>query len=450
MVSTVLILSSLFPQSNENSTEDIGSQIYFLEISEDIMPAALRKLENATKDPNFEGIDAFILKLNTYGGQVDVADKMRNVLLDIDATTIAFIDNQAISAGALLAIACDSIYMSDAAAFGSATVVDQAGEVLPDKYQSFMRAMFRSTAETKGRNPDIAEAMVDPEIEVPGVSEKGQVLNFTPSEAMKNGYCEAQLNDMDEVLNRAGFKGAEQTSYEETWIEGVISFLLNPVVSSLLMMMMIGGIWFELQTPGLGFPIVAALIGAILYFAPLYLNGLAEHWEIALFVIGVFLILAEIFVIPGFGIAGIAGIACMLAGLTLSLVGNVQFDFEWVPLSSFGFALSRTLLAITLGAVLAIALGGGFTKSKLFKRVSIEEIQDSSQGYSTEIVEHRELVGKTGVAATPLRPSGKVEISDVRYDATTDGEFIEKGSTVKVIASKANYLIVQEIENFTT
>ena len=127
----------------------------------------------------------------------------------------------------------------------------------------------------------------------------------------------------------------------------------------------------------------------------------------------------------------------------------MQFDFEWVPLSSLGFALSRTLLAITLGSVLAIALGGGFTKSKLFNRVSIAEVQDSKEGYSTEIVEHRVLVGKTGVAATPLRPSGKVEIDDIRYDATTDGEYIEKNASVKVVASRANYLIVQEIDKLS-
>ena len=293
LLSTVLILSNLYSQDSLEVSDNSNPTVYILEIDEDIMPAALRKLKNAVAEDRFKDIDAFILKLNTYGGQVDVADKMRNILLDIEATTIAFIDNQAISAGALLAIACDSIYMSDAAAFGSATVVDQKGDVLPDKYQSFMRAMFRSTAETKGRNPQIAEAMVDPEIEVKGVSEKGQVLNFTPSEAMKNNYCEAQLNNLDEVLEQAGITDYEQLTHKASWVDGVISFLLNPAVSSLLMMMMIGGIWFELQSPGLGFPIAAALVGAVLYFAPLYLNGLAENWEILLFVIGVLLMMTR-------------------------------------------------------------------------------------------------------------------------------------------------------------
>ncbi|GAI56184.1 unnamed protein product, partial [marine sediment metagenome] len=210
------------------------------------------------------------------------------------------------------------IYMRKGASIGAATVVDAQGKVVPDKYQSFMRSTMRATAEAHGkdtiikgtdtllvwhRDPQIAEAMVDPKIYIKDIIDTGQVLTFTTNEAIKYGFCEGEAESIKEVLKIAGIKDYEIKEFVLTPLEAIIQFLVNPFVHGILIMIIIGGIYFELQTPGIGFPLGAALLAAILYFAPLYLQGLAENWELVLFVVGLILIGVEIFAIPGFGVA---------------------------------------------------------------------------------------------------------------------------------------------------
>ncbi|HML85209.1 MAG TPA: nodulation protein NfeD, partial [Bacteroidales bacterium] len=202
-----------------------------------------------------------------------------------------YIDNNAASAGALISIACDSIYMRSGANMGAATVVDQTGKAMPDKYQSYMRSMMRSTAEVKGRDPKIAEAMVDPRISVPGLIDSTMVLTFTPTEAIKWGYCQGSAENIPELLAKVGIDKYTIIKQEITPLDKFINFLINPLVSGVLIMIIVAGIYFELQTPGIGFPSFAAIAAAVLYFAPLYLEGLAANWEILLFIIGLILLL---------------------------------------------------------------------------------------------------------------------------------------------------------------
>lgn len=206
-----------------------------------------------------------------------------------------------------------------------------------------MRSTMRATAEAQGRDtlvtgadtlinwrrdPRIAEAMVDPAVAIPGIIDTGKVLTFTPEEAMKHGYCEGVAENVEEVLRKTGFENARIEEYKPSFIERIIGFLVHPVVSGLLIMAIVGGIYFEMQSPGIGFPLGVAILGAILYFAPLYLEGLAENWEILLFIAGLILLAVEIFVLPGFGVAGILGISLVFLGLVLSLLHNVRFNFE--------------------------------------------------------------------------------------------------------------------------
>jgi membrane-bound serine protease (ClpP class) len=225
--------------------------------------------------------------MNTYGGMVDAADSIRTKILNSKIPVYVFIDNNAASAGALISIACDSIYMVKGASIGAATVVNQTGEVVPDKFQSYMRSTMRSTAEATGRDPNIAEAMVDPSIYVAGVSDSGKVLTFTTSEAIRHGFCEQEAASIEDVLRKSGHVNYTIIEHHLTALDYVINFLIHPFVSGILIMIIIGGLYFELQTPGIGFPLAASLSAALLYFAPLYLEGLATHIEIVLFIVGV-------------------------------------------------------------------------------------------------------------------------------------------------------------------
>lgn len=424
--------------------EKIENKIYLYSIESEIFPAAWRKTKRAVEKAEEENCSHIILKLNTYGGLVNIADSIRTKLMNAKPTTIVFIDNNAASAGALISIACDSIYMSKGAQIGAATVVNQTGEKLPDKYQSYMRATMRSTAEVKNRNPKIAEAMVDESIEIEGIIAKDKILTFTTKEAIDNKFCEGEFNSINEIKAHLNISDAETIEYKEDTTEKIISFLLNPAVTSVLLMMIIGGIYFELQTPGVGFPILAAFIGAILYFAPNYIEGLAANWEICLFILGIVFLALEIFAFPGFGFFGVLGIAALITGLTLSLLQNDFFDFTFAPVTDVIGALITVCVPILLLLTLMLFYGQNLLENPIFKRLALQEVQDAKEGYTVEQTNLGEHKGKTGIAYTVLRPSGKVKIDDRIYDAITDGNWIEPNTSIIVEGYKGSYLIVDK------
>lgn len=418
--------------------------VYKFDIKEDIGPAIGRKVSKAMQEARSLNVDYILIHLNTYGGMVDVADSMRSKFLYSKIPVIVFVDNNAASAGALISIACNKIYMRTGASIGAATVVNQSGEQMPDKYQSYMRSMMRSTAEARGRNPQIAEAMVDPKIDVEGVTKKGQVLTFTATEAMKHGFCDGIAESIPEVLKLANIENYVLVEQEIHWLENIIGFLLNPAISSLLIMVIIGGIYFELQTPGIGFPIVASIVASILYFAPHYLDGLAANWEIFLFFMGLVLIVVEIFVFPGFGISGVAGIVSVIASLTFSMIENDLFDFSLTGWDAFTHALFTVFIAFAVAIVFSVLLGKGFMKSAVFQRMVLQSEQKSSEGYTVK-VSSVEMVGKSGISITVLRPAGTVEIEDEHYDANSEGAFIEKGEKIIVIRQESAHLVVRKL-----
>jgi len=357
LASTVLVLVFSSQMLAPDSTESLARKplvllendslatdkilVYTYAIKDIIAAPTWRITQEAFEEAYDLEADVIILHLNTYGGEVSAADSIRTRLLNSRVPVHVFIDDNAASAGALIAIACDSIYMKPGGKIGAATVVNQTGEQVPDKYQSYMRATMRATAEAHGkdtiitgsdttyvwhRDPAIAEAMVDPRLYVEGVSDTGQVLTFTTSEAIEHGFSEGSAESLEEVIGKLGIKEYELKSYTPSGLDKIIGFLINPMVSGVLIMIIIGGIYFELQSPGIGFALAASIIAALLYFAPLYLEGMAENWELIVFIVGVILVMVEIFAIPGFGVAGVAGIIAMITGLTLSLVDNVVFE----------------------------------------------------------------------------------------------------------------------------
>ena len=443
--------------------ENDSKLVYKLNIKQEITKATWRQTMQAFDAADSLNADIFLIHMNTYGGTVVDADSIRTRILQSKIPVYVFIDNNAASAGALISIACDSIYMRPGGSIGAATVVNQTGEAMPDKYQSYMRSTIRSTAEAHGkdtiisgtdtiykwhRDPLIAEAMVDQRIYVEGISDTGKVLTFTPLEAIENGYCEGLAESIPEVLSKVGVKEYTIVEYKPSWIEKIIGWLVHPMISGFLIMGIIGGIYFEMQSPGIGFALGIAILAAVAYFAPLYLEGLAAHWEILVFVIGVILVALEVFIIPGFGIAGISGVLLIFVSLVLSLVNNVNFNFEGVEINGVGTAVTTVVVGVFGGFVISLYLSSKVfgAKSGMFKNIALNTVQNVSDGYVSVEVSLFELKGKTGIAQTVLRPGGKVLIDGEIYDAVAENGFIDKDENVLVRKVEATQLYVEILE----
>ncbi len=415
--------------------------VYIVPIEGMIDNVLARYIDRAIADAEANEASLIVFHVDTFGGLVDAADHIRKSILNAQPLTVAFIDKNAASAGALISYAADKIVMVPGASIGAATVVEgTGGEAAPDKYQSYMRSLMRSTAEANGRDPRIAEAMVDENIELEGISEAGSVLTLSASEAHRLNVADAMLSDVDTVIQQAGLTGATLVRHQATSTERLLRFLSSPILQSILMLMMMGGLYFELQTPGVGFAGGIAAIGSALFFAPHYMMGLVESWEIVLFGIGVLLLLAEIFVIPGFGVAGITGLLLVVGSLFAALVGNVGLQFP----DSHELATAILTMAVTLVLliVLMFSLGRYLPRSERFSQLVLAPELSSISGYvSADTVET--LSGKSGRTITPLRPSGAAEIDGERIDVIAAGEFIPAGTSIEVVRVRGSRVEVR-------
>ena len=432
--------------------QDEKVMIYRININENIGSNTWIYLQNGLHEAMLKDARAVLLHMNTYGGGVLEADSMRTAILNFSLPVYVFIDNNAASAGALISIACDSIFMRNSASMGAATVVDGGdGAKAPDKYQSYMRGIMRATAESHGkvvtiqggdtltkwkRDPVVAEAMVDERIVIPGYADSTQILTLTASQAMELGYCDGIAESVHEVIvSFLGYNDYTLETYNPTFYDKIRGFLTNGVIQALLIMLIIGGIYFELSSPGIGFPTAVAITAAILYFTPLYLTGYAQNWEVLLFVLGLILIVFELFVVPGFGVTGILGIVFIFLALVFALVGNIRFNFEGLPAAELFRAVMIVLGGMGMGIGLILYLSSRIGKPGILNKMALHADQE---GYISVSMEPALMVGQTGVAATVLRPSGRVNVGGVYYDAISMKGFIEQGDEV----------VVKRFENF--
>jgi len=444
---TILLISSILGvhQEMHANTDSTSVMVYTFDMKEMIAPPVWRTTKNAIEKATELKADLIIIHMNTYGGTLDDADSIRTKILNSSIPVYIFIDKNAASAGALISIACDSIYMAPGSSIGAATVVNQSGEQMPDKYQSYMRSMMRATAEAKNRDPKIAQAMVDPKVYVPGISDSGQVLTFTVSEAIQHGFCEAKVENINELLQHAGIQHYKVVPHEISATDNMIGWLINPFVSGILIMLIIGGIYFELQTPGIGFPLAAAFVAAMLYFAPLYVEGLANHWEIIVFIVGVALIAVEIFAIPGFGVIGVLGLVLMIIGLTLSMVGNINPINIEANISQITKALSIVVIAFFLAITASIMLSKKLFTSRAFGHLALTKTQNVDEGYTSASPDYTARIGQEGIAYTMLRPAGKIMIDNELYDATARSGLIDKGVRIVVVGYLNAQLVVKKL-----
>ena len=410
---------------------------YRIRLDQDIDPSSQRLVTLGLEKAREANADYILLDLDTYGGAVDAADSIRSAILRCETPVLAYVNMQAASAGALISIACDSIYMRTGSSIGAATVVNQTGEVAPDKYQSFMRGMMRATAKANGRDPEIAESMVD----------TANVLSLTPDEAMEVGYCDGIAEEVSDVArivagdNEFIIKDMED---DMTWLDRLIQFLLNPLLQSIFMMMIIGGIFVEIRTPGIGLPLLTAVVGALLYFAPGYLGHLVSYWEILLFVVGIILIAMEIFVLPGFGVCGITGIIAVVVSLAFAMVDNAEL-FHWdgtLNLEPVLMPLGIVIISSAVAIFGSVWLVKKLYETRSFDHIALRQSLTGEEGFVGVVSGLESLVGQEVTVFTDMRPSGKVRTADGRiFEASMKyGGYAVKGQTLKVVSTEQGRL----------
>jgi membrane-bound serine protease (ClpP class) len=388
---------------------------------------------------------AVILRINTFGGRLDAAVLIRDALLTSPVPTVAFVSPRAISAGALISLAAERIAMADGGTLGAATPVMMGapgGGAAPveEKSVSYVRKEFRATADARNRPPLIAEAMVDADVEIPGVIEKGKLLTLTTDEALANGVADFEAADLEAVLAELGLTGAEIRISTPNWGERFVRLLTHPIVASLLLSAAMLGILIEIRTPGFGVPGALGLISLVLVLGGHYTVQLVGWEEIILVTVGLILIGVEVFVIPGFGFAGVGGIAALLAGLSLGMVGKGATIAAII--SAAGRVTFSMLAAIAL-SLLAFRL---LTKTSLTGRLVLASSLPPGGGEGSIAAAEQpssDMLGRRGTTITALRPAGLAEFDGERVDVVSNGEMIEPGTAIVVHRQDGNRIVVR-------
>lgn len=387
------------------------------------------------------GADAVVLDINTFGGRVDAAVAIRDTLLNSPVRTVAFINQRAISAGALIALACDTIVMTQGGTIGAAApVTGGTGESQPagEKSVSYLRKEFRATAETRNRPPAFAEAMVDEDVVIDGVIAEGKLLTLTTAEALEYKVAEFSAPDLAAALEAAGLGGAEIRRTTQTWAESLVRFLTHPVVSSLLMTLGLLGLFVEIRTPGFALPGILGISALGLFFWGHWLVQLAGWEEMLLVVLGLGLLALEVFVLPGTTVAGFAGIIALVAGLGMTLIG------AGATTSMILIALGRvaiSILAALAGTLLLLRL---LPHSPMGRRLVLATGMQASEGYVSTPDSDPQWLGRSGTALSPLRPAGIADIDGARVDVVSDGAFIDAGAPLVVTRVDGNRIVVRQ------
>jgi membrane-bound serine protease (ClpP class) len=418
-----------------------SKKVYWADINSEIDLGLSPYISRVVSEADNAGAEAIIFRINTFGGRLDAATQIKDAIFSSKALTIAFINNRAISAGALIALSCNKIAMAPGSSIGAATVVNQSGEKQSEKYQSYMRGEMRSTAEKNGRREDIAQGMVDERIVIKGLVDSTQLVTLTDDEARKYGIADTIVSNKEELLKAFNLENAQIITVNQNWAEDVVKFLNNPVVSSILILIGFFGLIAEIKTPGWGLPGTAGVIALLLFFGSSYILQLASVLDIVLFIAGIVLLALEIFVIPGFGITGISGIILIFLSIFLSLTpGGPFFNYE-----NISIAIVQLTSALVGALILVFLLAKFLPKTNMFNKLILADEEKAEQGFVSYPSE-KELLGAEGIALTTLRPAGSAEFNGKRVDVVADWEYIEKGKKIKVLRVEGIKVVVKEVK----
>jgi|SRR5690625_4797146 len=430
MLSLLLFTSFIQSVSADDKGED--QLVYIIPIEKEVERGLEAFLTRAIKEAKEEGAEHIIFEINTPGGRVDSAEEIGSMLQNLDMSTTAFITNQALSAGSYIALNTDMIYMTPHATMGSSGVITQDGDAADKKAQSAWIKAMTAAAESKDRDPLYAEAMADPNIDLPEYgAPKGEFLTLNPKEALEVEYAQGIMHNRVELLDELKLSRATTVEVETTFAEEVARFITNPIVIPILLSVASIGLVVELYSPGFGVAGTMGLIALILFFYGHIIAGLAGMEAIVMLVLGVVLIALDFFVSGG--ILGFLGIGSILGSLFLS-----GYDLGHMSLS----ILVALVLAIIVAVVLYRYIG---LEKGLFRHIVLRDRTASELGYVSS-VSRTELVGQAGITVTPLRPSGTALINDERIDVVSEGGFIEEKKRIKVTYVEGMRIVVREIK----
>lgn len=407
--------------------------VWRLRIEGEIGRGTVSYLQKGLAEAEAAGAEAVVIEFSTPGGYLDAATACRDAILSARVRTLAYVNREAYSAGALLAIACEKIYFATAGVMGAATPVyfDTQGEMrtAPEKVMSAVRALFRATAEDRGRRPEVGEAMVDPDIEIPGLVDRGKLLTLTARSAAEWGYSDGDAPTLAQVLEAEGLGGGVITEFRPRWVDAAVDALTSPWLASLLIAVGVLGLLWEVLTPGFGVPGSVGLGALALFFWAHYLAGLAGWESIVFLVAGVVAILLEILVFTAtdFGLAGIAGLVLIGLGFYTAMVG------PFTQPGQAGVALGAVSLALVAGLVLSAVALARLPRSRL--RLGGVILQTAITGRAGDKTEApvTEWVGRQGVAVTDLRPVGQADFAGELVDVVSAEGFLPKGSAIEVV-----------------
>ena len=370
---------------------------------------------------------AVLMEIDTFGGLVDAATVIRDKISDSPVETICHIKNRAWSAGALIAISHKKIAIAPGGSIGAAEPIPAT-----EKTIAALKAEFAATANKTGRNPRVAEAMVDKTLGLPGYAEPGQILALTDYQAVKVGYADLVTAERAEVLAHFGLADAPIIEYHQGWAEKMAGWLSNPAVKSALLTLIFLAIMTEIKTAGLGIAALVGLGAVLLFFASQWLSGLAGWVEIVLFVAGAVLIVVEIWT-PGMGIFGLGGIICILASFFLTLGGDLT-------------ALNLMAVSLVMAVVIFLIIVKRLPSSRLWARLVLQDAETTTAGYvSSETYDA--YLGRTGVALTLLRPAGVIDIDGTHLDVVSEAQYVPAGTKVKVVSVSGNRVVVRPVQD---
>jgi membrane-bound serine protease (ClpP class) len=454
-----VLAAAVAPRAAGAGAPGAGS-VYIIPVEEAIDSALLYVMRRGLREAEAQGAEAIVFVMDTPGGRLDAAEEILKLLRGVHVPTYTFVNPNAISAGAIIALATDHIYMAPGSKIGDAMPimlslfgnVEQLPEAVQEKMTSYVAAMIRAAAQQKGHDPRLAEAMVrrDAEYRVGDdvISAKGRLLTLTNQDAERKVgpdkrplLSEGTVKDIDELLARIGKADRKRVELTVTGAEKVARVIES--LSIILLAAGLLGLYIEFKTPGFGLPGILGILLLAIWFWGYHIAGLAGMEEVVLFIVGVILLAIELAVLPGFGVTGVLGIGLIVLSILLAMVGHYPGE-PWYPtFPQIEAPLRQLALALVLSLAGLMIVGRFLPRTALFGRLVLAASTHRNAGFQAS-ADTRALVGRRGVAETQLRPAGAARIGDARLQVVTRGDFIEAGEQIVVAEAHGNRIIVQK------
>jgi len=416
--------------------------VWVVPITGEITPATAQFVRMRVERANREQPLALVFEIYTPGGRVDAMGEIVDIILQRALVPTVAVVRDAFSAGALIAMSAEQLVMLPGSSIGAAlpVVLDPLAPLglspADEKIQSAMRAQFRSVAMARGRNADVAEAMVTPR-EIPGLTTAQELVTLSATQAVQHGIADLEARTLREALEQLGYGGVTVERLEPTMLERAAQALTSPLVAAVLLAIGVIGILIELFTPGVGIPGAVGVLALLLFFSGAFIATPAGLFDLVLVIVGLILIVVELLLLPGFGIAGILGLGALLFALFRI------FQEGTVYMLGYTVVFGGLLLALAFWFLPNFRLGRALMLSTRLKN-GLSSVPAGSGAKPTIGFDH--LLGQQGIATSDLRPAGVARFGHQRVDVVTEGDFIISGTVIEVLSVEGNRVTVRAVE----